>query len=80
MAKFIQGGDDKGPIIKRRQDNWIDELQKAVNDKANQIDAEYRAKIASGDYSEASYREYSQKMQDILQEFADQLMAHHRPG
>ena len=80
MAKYIYGGGEEGPTVKRRQEDWIDELQRAADEKAAQVSAEYRAKIANGDYSNASLREYSQKMQGILQEFADKVMTHHSPG
>ena len=80
MAKYIYGGGEEGPTVKRRQEDWIDELRRAADEKAAQVSAEYRAKIANGDYSNASFPKYSQKMQGIRQGFPDKVMPLPTPG
>ena len=79
MAKFIQGSSSVESVTKRRPDSRADKLQQVATEKADRLVAEYQEKVRNGDLSNATYREFIAKMNDIQQEFVDQLLAPHNP-
>ena len=79
MAKLIFSDSHDGIVIKRHPANRAQELRQIAEEKARAIEAEYQARIASGDYSDESFREYAQKLNDVLRDYGDQLIKSHGP-
>ncbi len=79
MAKLIQSNSSEGIITERQSASKAKELRRIAEEKARAIEAEYQAKIVSGDYSDESFREYAQKLNDVLRDYGAQLINSHGP-